>query len=228
MCSLLPDRFALRRLVDRRVLRRAGDRRGVVREDVRRERNVHRNREVRVHEGHRRPLRELLARELGELLARQLPVLLLCHVGLLPCLDVRGRRIDREDGWERLRHWQWWPQDRHRLPVGERLSVRLLDVLLAQLARFGLFRHRASYFSRFLPASSAVGCCRVETCVAAPRSPTLPDTATLTSLASETPLRCSRIRRLMILWNLIQGVSPPEQRPKRWRHPGVRGGACEG
>src|ERR671933_848131 len=63
-------------LVDRRLLRRIRVRDRAVREDVRGDGRVHRDREVRVHERHRRALRQLLARQLLELLGRQLPILL--------------------------------------------------------------------------------------------------------------------------------------------------------
>jgi len=67
---------------------------------------------------------------------------------------------------------------------------------------------RTSY-NRYLDfLSSAVASCLLDTCVVAPRSPTLPDTATLTSPATETPSRCSRIRRRMILWSVMEGISP--------------------
>src|SRR5919197_4915007 len=76
-CSfLLPMRASLRvALVDRGRLRRVGVRDRVVREHVRRDGSVDRDREVRVDQRHRCPLRQLLARELVQLFAAQLPVL---------------------------------------------------------------------------------------------------------------------------------------------------------
>src|ERR671937_975950 len=77
-CSfLLPMRASLRvALVDRGRLRRVGVRDRVVREHVRRDGSVDRDREVRVDQRHRCAFRQLLAGKLVELLARQLAVLL--------------------------------------------------------------------------------------------------------------------------------------------------------
>src|SRR3954454_24749149 len=64
------------RLVDRGLLRGVGVRNCAVREDVRGDRSVNWNREVRVHQRHRRPLGQLLAGELVQVLTAELPVLL--------------------------------------------------------------------------------------------------------------------------------------------------------
>src|SRR5919201_19639 len=63
-------------LVDRRGLRRVRVRDRAVRQDVRRDRGVDWNREVRVHERHRRALGQFLTGELLELLRCELPILL--------------------------------------------------------------------------------------------------------------------------------------------------------
>src|SRR5512133_1707613 len=68
----LPMLSSLVALVDRGVLGRVGVGDRPVREDVRRNGGVDRDRDVRVDQRHRGPLRQLFAGELGELLAGQL------------------------------------------------------------------------------------------------------------------------------------------------------------